>query len=365
MTEKKSDNSLSRRTLLTSTAAAVGAGVVLGGSDTASAQTESSTEQTKGFKRDFEAIDWSMNAWLPGGIGARFAGIGIPELGICNRSTPWTIGGKPLPYSTNRREEMIKGYSPEFLIERMDLGRVEKGGLIACWAAEGVGGKDCRVEADEVYAVVNKHPDRFFGLVGVSPLPDKGSKHYGPKYIEHAITQLGFKAVHSYPQWFGIRVDDERMFPIYETCAKLGVPFLYQLGTGSGMSGSRVCALPEWNDNIVRHFPEMTIVGIHPASLMQDMWIMMLAKDPNVYWGLDAMHASRWAQPKITNLLKNKRDPGYAKAKQDFQDKIMWATDFPVQDPAVALEEFEEMVDIPYDIAKKVLRDNAIRIFKL
>ncbi len=311
-------------------------------------------------KRNFKAIDFSINAWFPGGIGARFSGIGIPEMGVCNTSQAWW----GLPYSKNRKEETIKGWSPEFILERFDVAGVEKGALLACWAREGLGGKDCRVEADEVHAVVNKYPTRFFGIVGVSTLPQKGDKYYPPDYIRYAVTQLGFKGVHCYPHWFGIKVNDKRMYPIYETCSELDVPFLFQIGTGTGMSRSRICALPEWVDDVARDFPTLKITGIHPGGSYTPHWLDMLRKDENIYWGLDAGQPKMWPQWGIPEVLKENRGPGYEKYHQNLQDKIMWGTDFPVQDWALSLEQFDQLM-LPEDIARKVLRDNAIRHFKL
>ncbi len=314
-------------------------------------------------KRNFKAIDFSINAWFPG-IGERFAGIGHTEIGVCNGSEPWWN----LPYSKNRREECIKGWTPEFMLERMDEAGVEMGGLIACWAAEGLGGKDCRVEADEVYSVVNRYPNRFYGVLGVSPLPGRTSKHYPRSYIRHAVQELGFKAVHMYPHWFGIKINDQRMYPIYETCSQLHIPFLFQCGMGTPMSNSRICGLPEWIDDVARDFPDLTIVAIHGPGAWEAQLTDMLRKDPNVYWGLDANPPSLWAKRGIPDLLTSTNPffsgPAYDKFRQNMQDKIFWGTDFPVQDWVVSLNEFDAL-GLPETISRKVLRENAIRLFKL
>jgi len=315
-------------------------------------------------KRDFKAIDFSVNAWFPGGIGARFAGIGLPGVGVCNSAMPWW----GMPYSKNRHEETLRGWTPEFMIERMDRAGVEKSGLIACWATEGLGGKDCRVEVEEVYPVVNKYPDRFFGIVGISSLPDPTSKYYPPKYIRHAVQQLGFKAVHMYPHWFGIKINDKRFYPIYETCSALDVPFLFQTGTGTGLANSRVCGLPEWMDDVVRDFPTLKLVPIHPAGAWEGQLIDMVMKDPNVYWGRDAAPPSTWPKAGIIELFKEEhfffRGPAMKEQHLRFVDKFMWGTDFPVQDWEFSLQEFDKL-DLPEDVARKILRENAIRLFKL
>ena len=310
-------------------------------------------------KRSFKAVDFSVNAWFPG-VGERFADIGHPGLGVCNRSDV----GWNLPGSTDRRAECVRGWTPEHMIERMDAGGVEKSGLLACWAAVGLGGVECRVEADEVYAAVNKYPDRFFGIVGVSPLPGRWSKYYPRTYIKYAVQQLGFKGVHMYPHWFGVKINDQKMYPIYETASELDVPFLFQIGTGTSMSNSRICSLPEWVDDVARDFPTLKIIGIHPGGSWQDNFISMLQKDPNVYWGLDAGSPKAWPEWRIPDLLKQDRGPEYRKQHQNAADKIFWGTDFPVQDWAWSLDEFDKL-GLPEEIARKVLRENAIRVFKL
>ncbi len=343
---------------LTAVAGALSAGArpVMAATTPASAATPPAAPPSK---RTFKAIDFSVNAWFPG-IGERFAGIGHPGLGVCNRSDV----GWNLPGSTDRRAECLRGWTPEYMIERMDVGGVEKSGLLACWAAYGFGGTDCRVEADEVYAAVNKYPDRFFGLVGVSPLPGRWSKYYPRTYIKYAVQQLGFKAVHMYPHWFGVKINDRKMYPIYETAAELDVPFLFQIGTGTGMSNSRICSLPEWIDDVAREFPTLKIIGIHPGGSWQANFISMFQKDPNVYWGLDAGSPSAWPRWGIPDLLKVDRGPGYQEQHQNPVDKIFWGTDFPVQDWAWSLEAFDKL-GLPEEIARKVIRDNAIRLFKL
>ena len=358
MSTKLTENALTRRRVLDSAGMGLIGATAVAASGRSAEASEERPIQTAQNRRNFQAIDWSINAWLPGGIGARFAGIGHRDMGVCNNSAPWG-----LPYSRNRREELIRGYEPEFIIERFDMAGVEKGGLLACWAAEGVGGKDARVEADEVYEVVNKHPTRFFGIVGASPVPGKSSKYYGPDYIRYAITQLGFKAVHMYPHWFGVNINDQRMYPILETCADLDVPFLFQLGFGTGMANSRISVTPERIDDIVRDFPTLKICGIHLGS-WPDTFKAMVGRDLNVYWGLDAFAPSRWAERGFVDYLMTGRGPGHREQLQNYQDKVFWGTDFPVQDWVVSLQEFDEL-GLPEEVARKVLRDNVVRLFKL
>ncbi len=329
-------------------AAAVGSS--LGGARPARAanREEKLVSNAPAANRNFKAIDFSINAWFPG-VGERFAEIGVIRwLGIY--------------------EETMKGWTPEYMIDRFDQAGVEKGGLLACWAAEGLGGKDCRVEADEVHAVINKYPDRFFGLVGVSPLPGKWSKYYPRTYIKYAVQQLGFKGVHMYPHWFGIKINDRRMYSIYETVTELDIPFVFQAGAGTHQSNSRICGKPQWIDDIVRDFPTIKIVGIHGGGHWTPEMITMANKDPNTYMGMDVPPPSGWKSSGVLDYILQEPFGSIRseKARDSFtgSDKVFWGTDFPVQDWVESLRQFDEL-GLPEDIARKVARDNVIKLFKL
>jgi predicted TIM-barrel fold metal-dependent hydrolase len=367
--KKGTSDSVNRRSFLKLAGMSVGGFTALAGSfgaarRVAAAPSSSAIvppEAVPASKRNFKVIDWSINAWFPG-VGERFADIGYRDLGVCNR----TDVGWPFPGSTNRREECIRGWTPEYMLERMDMAGVEKGGLISSWAAVGVGGKDCRVEADEVHAVVNKYPDRFFGIVGVSPLPGSWSQYYPRTYIKRAVKDFGFKAVHMYPHWFGVKINDKKMYPIYETALELDVPVLFQVGEGTFMSGARIVALPEWIDDMARDFPSLKLIGIHPGGSWRDDFVSMLRKERNVYWGLDSGGAAPrlWPEFGVVDLFKQDRGPGYRAQHQNPVDKIMWGSDFPSQEWVHSLNQFDAL-GLPEEVARKVARDNAIRIFKL
>jgi predicted TIM-barrel fold metal-dependent hydrolase len=46
------------------------------------------------------------------------------------------------------------------------------------------------------------------------------------------------------------------------------------------------------------------------------------------------------------------------------QDRVMWGTDFPLQDWAVSIAQVKDVIK-DEKVHKKILRDNAIKCFKL
>ena len=126
--------------------------------------------------------------------------------------------------------ETAKRVDPEAFIAEMDRLGIAMAGLVAHVSANGIGGEVLMTHVDEVAPVIQAHPDRFFGWVGINPL--KGMETL--RYIEYGIKDLGFKGVHIYPHWFGVPVNDRIYYPIYAKCAELGVPVTMQVGSLRG-----------------------------------------------------------------------------------------------------------------------------------
>lgn len=62
------------------------------------------------------------------------------------------------------------GWKVEDLLCSMDEAKVEMAGLVAFCAANPSNGPDCFIPAEKLKPILDSHPQRFFGLVGVNPL---------------------------------------------------------------------------------------------------------------------------------------------------------------------------------------------------
>ncbi|MFM9653916.1 hypothetical protein ACKI1S_49095, partial [Streptomyces galilaeus] len=63
-----------------------------------------------------------------------------------------------------------KALDPEACIADMDRNGVAMTGVIANVVQNGVRGELLATHVDEVYPVLQKYPDRFFGWCGINPL---------------------------------------------------------------------------------------------------------------------------------------------------------------------------------------------------
>jgi len=105
-------------------------------------------------------------------------------------------------------------------------------------------------------------------------------------------------------------------------------------------------------DAVACDFPELKLVGIHVGIPWTDEMIAMAWKHPNVYIGCDAHSPKYWPD----SFVKYINSYG--------QDKVIFGTDFPVLDFERTRREIEALGLRPEPL-KKLLRDNAMRLYKL
>lgn len=74
---------------------------------------------------------------------------------------------------------------------------------------------------DELAMAIKKHPDRFAGLAAL-PLKDPRA---AASELERGVKQLGLKGAMIFPHVNGEYIDARKYWPVFETAARLGVPF--------------------------------------------------------------------------------------------------------------------------------------------
>jgi predicted TIM-barrel fold metal-dependent hydrolase len=289
----------------------------------------------------YKAIDMSVNFHLPA-TSSR-----LLPLGLYKAAGPtW-------------EEKIRKGWTAEYMVKMMERANVGLSLVISLWCANGVGGEEIYVAAEEMLDMFGSYPKEFRGLVGISPIRGWNDHYYAPRYIERAIREYGFVGVHMYPHWFGIRVNDRRMYPIFEKCAELDVPICFQTGQGTMRSYSRIVARPMWIDEIAHDFPSLKIVALHSGYPWEEELVSLAIENDNLYICPDVPPPRLWHQSIVSYLKEEGRYEGLGGS-----GKVVWATDFPLQEPAASLEEIDAL-ELSPDIRKKLVYENAMKIFKL
>lgn len=249
------------------------------------------------------------------------------------------------------KEETFDAVSLEGMLARMDAAGIERSFLIAARVGVKHHPACYHVPYELVADAVQKYPDRFSGLAGVDPTEGMG----GVRALEHAVREYGFIGAHTYPHWYELSPDHARYYPFYAKCVELDIPIQMQVGQSMVYDPSyprRSVGRPICIDAVACDFPELKLVGIHVGIPWTDEMIAMAWKHANVYIGTDAHRPSYWPE----SFIKYMNSYG--------QDKVIFGTDFPVLDFERTRADFEA-IDLKPEARRKVLRDNALRLYRL
>lgn len=276
---------------------------------------------------------------------------------VCNLFTPREVklgqSGIDESFKAQVRmdPQMRKGVTISQYLKRMDKAGIDRSLLIAVRAGDMNVKGSFAIPYERVYEICEKYPDRFSGLAGVDPSLGVEQLYE----LDEAVEEMGFVGAHYYPHWFDMAPDDARMYPIYARCVELDIPIMMQVGHNLIYQRDRrlpSVGRPITLDRVAIHFPDLRLLGIHLGVPWTDEMISMAWKHENIFIGGDAYAPKHWPKQMVH----------YANTYG--QDKFLFGTDWPVIDPIRAMREVDELGFRP-KAKKKILRDNAIRIFKL
>ena len=247
--------------------------------------------------------------------------------------------------------QTAEGIGLDEMLRRMDAAGVERAFLVATRAGR-LGHPACyHLPYELVARAVKQHPDRFHGMAGLDPY--EGMK--GVQELERAVEELGFIGAHFYPHWYELAPDHAKWYPYYAKCCELDVPVQMQVGQSMIYDPTypvRSVGRPITLDAVACDFPALKLVGIHVGIPWTDEMIAMAWKHPNVYIGCDAHSPKYWPE----SFVRYVNSYG--------QDKVLFGTDFPILDFERTREEIEALGLKP-EAKKKLLRENAVRVYKL
>lgn len=187
-----------------------------------------------------------------------------------------TQGETSLPRSISvlkHIESALPMLRPDTLIQQMDEAKVARSILYA-------------VEAPIVYSsneyvagLCEAYPDRFIGFASVHPLKEDACRT-----LEQAVSELGLVGLKLHPPLQQFAPDDERVFPVYETAARLDIPVVFHVGTTPFGSLCRLAhANPLLVDEVAVRYPQLRIMLTHLGTLWHNEAFMVVEKNPNVF----------------------------------------------------------------------------------
>ncbi len=244
---------------------------------------------------------------------------------------------------------------PGRLVAYMDAHNIERVGLINYLSPEVMGYTERTNDFVASFAAPCAH--RFIPFGGVDPrlTPDMGAS------MDRLLGELRLKGIKIHPphQWFNVNQylfdpDLRGLTTVYEKCIEYDVPLMVHTGTSMFEGARNRFADPMPVDDIAVDFPELRIIMAHAGRpLYGDTAFFLLRRHPNVWCDISSVPP--------TSILS------YYPWLGRVADKVLFGSDWPgpgVKDISENIEQFRAL-DLPAEMKRKILRGNAIRIFKL
>jgi uncharacterized protein len=206
---------------------------------------------------------------------------------------------------------------------------------------------------DYVAQLRARHPDRVVGCWGAVD-PWKGEDALAE--AKRAVTELGVLGFHFHPIMGRYRVDDRRLYPLWETINELGVAAMVDVGTtgmGAGLPGGLGARIehahPMALDNVASDFPGITFIAAHPGWPWIDEMTAVALHKGNVFWEL-----SGWAPKHFPDSLRTD-------IRGRLKHKVMFGSDHPSLPYDRIFREWDEL-GYSEDVMNAVFHANAERV---
>jgi predicted TIM-barrel fold metal-dependent hydrolase len=212
-----------------------------------------------------------------------------------------------------------------------------------------------RMSNDDIAAAVRRHPDVFIGFGSVDPNRGQAALDEARRCVE----ELGLKGMKFHPGIQAFAPNDQRFYPLWGTCSRLGVPVIFHTGMsgiGAGQPGGGGIRLkytqPLLLDDVGVDFPELTIIAAHPSWPWADEMLAIARHKRNVVLDLSG-YSPKYIPPQYVQF-----------ANTLLQDQMVFGSDYPFIPPERWLADFQEAGFRP-QVHDKILRLNAQRALGL
>lgn len=247
--------------------------------------------------------------------------------------------------------EKINAGTLAALLETLDA----EGISTAVMHAESEGGEDAEELNESLRAVIERHPGRFVGVGCV----DVSLAH--PTQIAQQAeraARLGLLGVSLQPAFFGLDIDDRRLYPLYSRAEEIGLI----VAVHTGINYSRLHPIrherPELLDQVACDFPELKLIACHAGWPWSTEYAAVARRHPTVYLEFGAL------APKYVARPGTGWDVLFGMMPNLLRDQILYGSDWPVMAPGRALAEWRAS-GLPQDALDALFFRNAQMLFGL
>jgi predicted TIM-barrel fold metal-dependent hydrolase len=240
--------------------------------------------------------------------------------------------------------------SPPHLLRHMDAEGIDRAVLVNYPSPDLMGFTE-RVN-EYVAEYCKAAPDRLIPMGGVHPRFTKDAAA--------AVRQahdLGVRALKLHPPHMAVEPNAylhglDALRALYEVAQRLKMPVMIHTGTSIFPGARSRTGEPMPVDDVAVDFPDLTVILAHGGRpLWMEQAVFLVRRFPQVYMDVSSIPPKR--------LLH------YFPRLAEMADKVLYGSDWPapgVRGMGQGLREFKEL-GLPEDVQRKLLQDNAERLF--
>jgi hypothetical protein len=147
-------------------------------------------------------------------------------------------------------------------------------------------------------------------------------------------------------------LNDKLYYPIYATCAELGLPVSINVGI-PGPQVRSACQHPQLLEDVLIDFKGLTVIGAHMGHPYESLLIQYMLKWPDLYLSNSA-YLARYMDPALVAFMDSSRGAG----------RVLYASDHPFLPMKRAVEAARDLA-LSADAADAFMGDTAMRLLRL
>jgi hypothetical protein len=229
----------------------------------------------------------------------------------------------------------------EWTVQAYENAGVDTALISGWWGPEGP-----MLSNDHVASIAEAHPELFVG-VGSVPLDDPMA---AVREVRRCAEELGFVGIRVVPWLWELPPDDRRYYPVYAECVEQDVPFCLQVGHTGPLKPSEPGRPIPYLDNVLREFPELTVVAGHIGHPWTEEMLALATKYENVYIDTSAYKPKRYPDEFVEFLRGHGRD------------RVLFGTNYPMIQPGDCLAGLNGL-ELDDETTRAFLYENAEEAF--
>lgn len=192
---------------------------------------------------------------------------------------------------------------------------------IDCTTAHG-----CCVVSNQQIATLMERSDRLIGFASVDP-----NLESAPATLKRDVAEYGLRGLKLDPALQQFDVADRRLaYPVYQSCAELGIPVLMHCGLSWAPHGKAALAHPLALEPVVQDFPDLQLVIAHFGWPWVSEAVMLAVKHRNVHLDTSVLYSGS-PSDSLGQVIANLGGPDVL--DRSLPGQIVFGSNYPRVDP--------------------------------